>query len=175
MDEHVHAWLEAYHDGELHGRRLQQVESHLASCKECRSELEALQNLSALLQESPSPAHLMPPDRFVAQVGLRLPRRQEEANRRGSLNISWRAIPFGLFGMWAFIQALFIVIDLILLGLTFGLGDLLSQGALISLNRNELLLWSIGLNIGLSMVIGLLYLSWLVSWWVGRQHTQNET
>jgi anti-sigma factor RsiW len=36
MDEHVHAWLEAYHDGELHGRRLEQVEDHLARCVECR-------------------------------------------------------------------------------------------------------------------------------------------
>jgi len=175
MDEHVHAWLEAYHDGELHGRRLQQVESHLASCMACQAEWEKLQSLSALLQESPPPTNLTPPDRFVAQVGLRLPRRQEGADRQRSFKMSWRAIPFGLFGMWVFVQALFIVIGLILLGLNFGLGDFISQTVSISLNGTELLVWSIGLNVGLSLVIGLLYLSWLASWWANRQYTQNET
>ena len=55
MNEHVTPWLGAYHDGELRGRRLQQVETHLAHCAACRAELEELRALSALLQESPVP------------------------------------------------------------------------------------------------------------------------
>ena len=174
MDEHVHAWLEAYHDGELHGRRLQQVENHLVSCMECRAEWEGLQNLSALLQGSPPPTNLMPPERFVAQVGLRLPRQQEKAGKQTAFRVSWQIVPFGLFGMWVFAQALFIVIGLILLGLSFGLGDFLGLSVLVTLDRGELLVWSLGLNIGLSMVLGVLYLSWLASWWVDRQHPQED-
>ena len=75
MNQHVTPWLGAYHDGELKGLRLRQVEAHLAQCAACRVDLEKLQALGALLQESPAATGLMPPDRFVAQVGLRLPRR----------------------------------------------------------------------------------------------------
>ena len=50
MIEHVNEWLGAYLDGELRGLRLRQVESHLAECSVCHSELESLRNLSALLR-----------------------------------------------------------------------------------------------------------------------------
>ena len=48
MTEHVTAYLGAYHDGELRGRRLRQVEAHLAHCATCRAELERLRALAAL-------------------------------------------------------------------------------------------------------------------------------
>ena len=75
MNGHVTPWLATYHDGELKGRRLRQVEAHLAECATCRAELNELQCLSALLHESPVAEDLLPPERFVAQVGLRLERR----------------------------------------------------------------------------------------------------
>lgn len=174
MDEHIQAWLEAYHDGELHGRRLQQVEDHLARCAECRREMERLNTLSALLQENPAPGNLMPPERFVAQVGLRLPRRQEGEGRQRVFKAGWQMIPLVLFGAWVFVQALFIMMGLLLVGLSLGLGDIAGQPVLNTLNRSELLAWSVGLNFALSAVIGLLYLSWLASWWVGRRHSQVE-
>lgn len=174
MDEHVHAWLEAYHDGELRGRRLQQVEDHLARCAECQSEAEKLNILSTLLQENPAPTHLTPPDRFVAQVGLRLPRQQKEAGWPRTFKVGWQIVPLALFGAWVFVQALFIVVGLLLAGLSLGLGDIAAQSALGTLNTNELLAWSVGLDFALSAAIGLMYLSWLASWWVGRRHLQIE-
>ena len=54
MSDHVIEWLNAYLDGELKGRRLYHVEEHLAYCEACRTELDSLQDLSALLQEVPA-------------------------------------------------------------------------------------------------------------------------
>jgi anti-sigma factor RsiW len=48
MSTHVSEWLNAYHDGELRGNRLQYVETHLAECELCQAELESLDNLSDL-------------------------------------------------------------------------------------------------------------------------------
>jgi anti-sigma factor RsiW len=98
MTEHVTAWLGAYHDGELQGRRWRQVEAHLAHCATCRAGLERLRALAALLQESPAAGDLMPPERFVAQVGLRLPRRPERPAWQRGLEIGWQVVPLGLFG-----------------------------------------------------------------------------
>jgi anti-sigma factor RsiW len=175
MDEHVHAWLEAYLDGELKGQHLQQVEDHLVYCQECRMEMEKLRALSALLKESPAPGILTSPERFVAQVGLRLPRQQKGASNHTTLRIGWQMVPLTLFAAWAFVQVLFTIIGLMVLGLNLGLGNLIGQMALGTLDRNALLVWSIGLNFGFSVVIGLLYVSWLASWWAGLQHGQAET
>ena len=96
MMEHVLEWLDAYHDGELHGRQLHRVEEHLAQCEMCRDELESLDAFSALLQESPPAENLMQshqkslmrPEQFVAQVGLMLPRRPEQARHRPVFSLS---------------------------------------------------------------------------------------
>ena len=55
MNEHVTAWLGAYHDGELRGRRLRQVETHLAHCATCRAELERLRALTAICRRALRP------------------------------------------------------------------------------------------------------------------------
>ena len=55
MSTHVSEWLNAYYDGELHGSRLQHVESHLAACELCQTELESLESLSDLLHQVPAP------------------------------------------------------------------------------------------------------------------------
>jgi anti-sigma factor RsiW len=122
MDEHVTAWLGAYHDGELHGRRLQQVEAHVAECPACRAELERMRAVSALLQECPAAEDLTPPDRFVAQVGLRLPRRPEQTRWQRALEVGWQLVPVGLIGAYAFVQAVLIVSCLVLIALQVGLG-----------------------------------------------------
>ena len=122
MTEHVTAWLGAYDDGELQGRRLRHVEAHLAQCETCRAELESLRALAGLLQESPAAEGLAPPERFVAQVGLRLPRRPERPAWQRGLEIGWRLVPLGLFGAWAFLQAVFVVAGLVLLALRLGAG-----------------------------------------------------
>jgi hypothetical protein len=198
MIEHVTAWLEAYHDGELQGRQLRQVETHLAGCATCRAHLDQLRTLSALLQESPSASNLTPPERFVAQVGLRLPRRPARPAWQRALEAGWRLAPLGLVGTWAFVQTAFIVAGAMLLALQLGLGGDLAaswlpagQGSpwpddLFSLSGTGLndlvpialrilgdggpLGWGITIYLALLAAIGLLYWSWLASWWARRHH-----
>jgi len=205
MTEHVTTWLGAYHDGELRGLRLRQVEAHLAQCATCRAELERLRALAALLQESPAAENLTPPERFVAQVGLRLPRRPEQpaaAVWQRALEIGWQLAPLGLLGAWTFIQAVFTMAGAVLVALRMGLGgdvvaELLpasQQGPPLSeilslsdaslgdvgrivlqlLSLREPLGWGITLNLVSLVVIGLLYWSWLASWWARRQHSQRH-
>lgn len=194
MTGHVMIWLGAYVDGELRGRRLRQVEAHLEDCAACRAELESLRALSALLGESPSPATLTPPERFVVQVGLRLPRRPERSSWQKTLEIGWQLAPLGLFGAWAFLQAVLAVAGVVLLLQSFGLGGevlaglpmaapagpslaeifTLSAPGLDGVGRITLYLlkdggplgWGITLYLVSLAVIGLLCWSWLASWWV---------
>ena len=198
MTEHVTAWLGAYHDGELRGLRLRQVETHLAHCETCRTELEALQALTALLQESPVAEVIRSPDRFVAQVGLRLPRRPIQPAWQRTLEAGWRLAPVGLLGAWAFGQAVFFVAGIVTGALRMGLGGDVVAGLLpvsqpglwlaeaLSLSNVGLsdasrimlrmlsdggpLGWGVTLHLALSVVIGLLYCSWLASWWARRRH-----
>jgi anti-sigma factor RsiW len=202
MTEHVTAWLGAYHDGELHGRRLRQVEAHLVQCATCRAELESLRSLTELLQASPAAVGIAPPERFVAQVGLRMPRHPAQSPWRRGLEIGWRLAPVGLLGAWAFIEAAFAVASMVLLALRLGAGgDLiagllpagsqafwlvdvlsLSDAGLPEVGRVALEVWEGGgplgwgftLNLLLSAVIGLLYCSWLATWWARRQHQSQS-
>jgi len=195
MNQHVTTWLEAYHDGELHGLRLRQVETHLAQCTACRAELEGLRALSALLQESPATERLTSPDRFVAQVGLRLARRPEQPVRRQVLETGWRLVPAGLLGAWAFVQAVFTVAGGVFIALGLGgdavtgvlpnwSGSWLTQALAwtgvrlggverIALQLLSTLGWLTVLNFALLIVIGLLFWSWLASWWVRRRRHQT--
>jgi anti-sigma factor RsiW len=191
MNEHVSAWLEAYHDGELQGRHLQQVKSHLAECAACRAELDTLRTLSALLQSSPAVENLTSAERFVAQVGLRLPRHQHQPAWWQAAHVGWRLAPIGLFGAWAFLQAVFLVAGGVLLALRWGgepalqsaawlnrlgagLNDVAPVGlAPVGLDGAFPLGWGGLLYLGLMVLIGALYLSWLASWWA-RQYDRHN-
>jgi anti-sigma factor RsiW len=186
MNEHVSAWLEAYHDGELNGRRLHLVESHLAQCAACRAELERLQAFSTLLQASPAASRLTPPERFVAQVSLRLPRHQAHPLPDRAASIGWRLTPVGLLGAYAILQAVFVIAGILSFALRLGdeparqsaawfnsLGTGLNNLAPVGLpvlGRALLFNWGSVLYLGLIAVIGLLYWSWLATWWVRQQH-----
>ena len=200
MTKHVTTWLGAYHDGELRGLRLRQVETHLARCATCRAELEEMRVLAALLQESPTARDLTPPERFVAQVGLRLPRPPERPAWQQALEIGWQLVPLGLLGAWAFAQAVFTVARAVPVALRMGLGGDVAAGLLSSsqqglslteifslsgaslgdvgritlqlLSNGGPLGWGVTLNLVSLAVIGLLYWSWLASWWARRQHRQ---
>ena len=78
MNEHVHKWLQAYHDEQLGASRRRIVETHLTQCAYCRAELAELQNLSALLQTAPEPQTAIAPERFASQVSLRMARQPEQ-------------------------------------------------------------------------------------------------
>lgn len=197
--DHVLEWLPVYNDGELQGRQLRRVEEHLAQCESCRAELEALWAFSSLLEESPAAVGLLRPDQFVAHIGLQLPRRPEQTAMRRTLEIGWRLIPVGLLGTWAFVQTVFIVVTGVLLTQSFPLTaslfspvlPLVSGGSWLTglqcfsgtglNNLFEAVLcaaryvgplgWSVVLSTALLVVIGLLYGSWLATWWI-RQRRQ---
>jgi predicted anti-sigma-YlaC factor YlaD len=195
MNEHVIPWLGAYHDGELKGHRLRQVENHLAECAACSAELAQLQLLRELLQESPAAEGLLPAERFVAQVGLRMPRHPEKPAWQRVLETGWRLAPAGLIGAWAFVQAVFIVAGIALIvlqvgvgidvlglevsretWLTAGLGFLgaeLSDASRTILHLLSTLSQGSVLYITALIVIGLMYWSWLATLWARHQHQRR--
>ena len=196
MSNHVTEWLNAYFDGELTGRRLEQVEEHLAECEACQTELDSLQDVSKLLRDAPAP-ELVSLERFAAEVNLRLPRRQAVISTNRIFEVSWWMIPAGLLAAWVFIGTAFIVSDLVSAAGRLGLLSDLS-GWLASAPSNEVywstaigqmgLLSGNGLNwaeateafsrmflpqFALEISIALLYLGWIAIWWA--RHARQES
>jgi predicted anti-sigma-YlaC factor YlaD len=172
MNDHITPWLETYHDGELHGRQLDKVETHLAQCPECQQALNQLIALRALLQESPATPQLTSAQRFAAQVGLRLPRRPAEPSWKRTLRLGWQLAPAGLLGVWLFFQAAFIVTGIILLMERLGIGGDLLSTWVPTLGSDLLSMLSI--NLCLSVFLGILYLSWFASWLARQRHHNTE-
>ena len=188
MPAHVSEWLNAYHDGELQGNRLHQIEAHLAECDLCQAELESLESLSGLLHAVPA-SEFTSPERFAAQVNLRLPHEQTNFSGKQILKISWWMIPVGLLGVWVFIVTSSILSDIIYeannFGLLSGISNWLNFGSLNGVYLSSTLgqagfLSGNGLSwaetaetftrmslpqISLQVSIALLYLSWSAIWW----------
>lgn len=195
MSNHVIEWLNAYLDGELKGRRLQQVEEHLAECEACQAELESLQGISNLLHEVPA-GEFTSNETFVSQVNLLLPQRPAVSTRRKVLEVGWWMVPIGLLTIWIFISTTILVSDVISAANNFGLLDnvnLLASdtsssaywtstlGQLGVLQGNSLQ-WaerteSISRNLIPQFIwqvsIALLYLTWIAIWWA-RQRRQGS-
>ncbi len=106
MKPHVSELLAAYHDGELPSNRQRQVERHLQDCPACRAELESFRELSSLLKADSVP-HQTSPERFAAQVQLRLPRASvSRTGQKAGQPPRWvLGIPLALIMVWAFMQA----------------------------------------------------------------------
>lgn len=173
MSNHIKdAWIEAYFDDELSNGRLQLAEKHLAKCEVCRTRLESLSALSAILQESPGAEKLSSPARFVSQVGLRLRDRPSRPTWQRVLTTAWQIFPVGLIGTWAFAQSVFL-----LSGLVFAIGWLGIGGETVSsfagLTTSSFR-QSILLNISLTALTGIFALSWLASWWVSRSNGEKQ-
>lgn len=194
MSEHVTDWLEAYQDGELHGLRLRQVESHLAECSACQAELEALAGLASLLTETPPVGDFLPTERFVANLTLNLPRQTETPQPRKMLEFGWWLMPFGILGAWVFLQITFSLTSLALTAAEAGLlGSHLAWlpgtppqmawfAALTDLFGNQLGSTGTALLSALNQVdvfvmqwsgwvfgqlfLAALYLGWLAAWWL---------
>ena len=194
MADHVTEWLGAYHDGELHGIRLRQVERHLAECAACQAELDEFRDLSNLLQ-SPEPQDaFQPTERFVANLALRLPRQAGHPHTPSAFNIAWWLVPFGLLGIWLFVDITRSLSSITTLVVDTGLlnGDLAwLQGAprqmqwfatamglfseqlgetggtyLSWLNDANLFLVGLGEIIIPQIILALCYLGWLLAWWL---------
>lgn len=200
MNEHVTHLLGAYHDGELQGKRLKDVQKHLADCDFCQDELDQLSELSKLLVTAPSPTNLSLEDTFVSQVVLRMPRKPSEPVVKRVFNLGWQAAPIGILGVWAFVQSLLMVSGILFLLMRLGfeldpLTDLVAQpssgfnlGLLFAFEGNNIgdlgstavetllnggpLGWSSTLYLALVLVLGLLYASWMASWWVRQRQKE---
>ena len=195
MSKHVTELLNTYLDGELHGSRLHQVEDHLAECEACQAEFDALQGVSQLLYEVPTP-DFTPPERFAAQVSLRLPHSKPVTSARKALEIGWWMIPGGLLAAWVFINTAFLVNDMLSVANNFGL--LTSVSDWMAFGTSNLAIWSTTLGqfgvlrgntldfaistetftrtslpqLILHISIALLYLSWIAIWWA--RHRRQE-
>lgn len=197
MSDHVTEWLSAYLDGELHGSRRDHVEAHLDECEVCQAELESLEGLSDLLQEIPMP-ELIPPERFAAQVNLRLSHSKPVLSRRNALEIGWWMIPVALLAAWVLIGVLFLVGDMLSLANNFGVFTSVSDW--LRFGTQNVAGWSTALaeigvlsgnvldfaasterltrtslwQVGLQTAIALLYLSWLAIWWARQRHREHS-
>ncbi|HJQ13350.1 MAG TPA: zf-HC2 domain-containing protein [Anaerolineales bacterium] len=196
MSDHVSEWLSSYLDGELHGSRLERVNMHVAECDACRAELASLEKISNLLQEVPSAA-FTPPERFAAQVRLRLPHQRTVTPGKKLLEISWWMIPVGLLTLWIFINTSFFIYDALSVvnnfGLLTGVSPWMRFGILGAADWSSTL-GQIGIlegnslalaastetftrasltQITLQVSIALLYLSWIAIWWAHYQHQQR--
>lgn len=200
MIEHVTHLLGAYYDGELRGKRLRDTEAHLRSCEHCKLELDRLKALSTVLAEGPDPSGLSSEDGYVTKVALSLPRKQDEPVSKRAFNLGWQAAPVSILGVWAFLQSLLLVSGVVFLliqlgfdldpltsliapspwdarlGTSLGFGgggvDELSRTALNILSNGGPLGWGSLLYLGLTLALGLLYCSWLASWWVRQRQKQ---
>jgi anti-sigma factor RsiW len=193
MHDEMQALLNAYLDGVLHGRRLREMETHLASCAACRNELEELRLVSDLLQADPAP-EFIPTERFVSQLTLSLPRRTLRDRPPKPVTLAWWLIPAGLLGAWFFVQTVFTLTNVVTAANLTGLLGFASNwlgsgqesvwfstatslfgkqviGILPALSTlNNVSVFAAGLLSGFlwQAVIVLLYWVWLFFWWLRR-------
>ena len=118
--KHILELLGAYLDGELHGRELKKVETHLGECQICAEEYASLESLSEILQEAPLP-EFRSPERFAADVALRLPRKAATPIRSRVLEVGWWLAPIGLMVIWVFLNTTNLVSETLLIANQFGL------------------------------------------------------
>ena len=202
MEKHMDQWLGAYMDGELRGVRRRQVADHLDNCPQCRAELEALTQLSSMLQADPLPENLFPAARFADQVALQLPRRQPgKAKER----VSWGTaglwlVPVGALGVWVFVIVASMLVNAAGVALQTGLvsnlpswvappanygafsGVMLNalngsldatlRAGLEAVGRQELFWRGVAGHLLLQAVLVLVYWSWLAGWLLPRRRSE---
>ena len=194
MSNHVTEWLNAYYDGELKGKRLQQVEEHLIECEACQAELESLQGLSAMLKEVPAP-EFPSPERFATQVNLLLPQKRTSTPDSRLFEVGWWMIPVGLLAVWVFISTAVLLGDAVSVAKNFGILDstiasfitapsdtadvtstlgqfgMLQGNSLQWAETTENLTRDLFPQIVLQVAVALLYLTWFAVWWA--RHTRQ--
>ncbi|NLE46074.1 MAG: hypothetical protein GX620_15250 [Chloroflexi bacterium] len=202
MSDHISYWLDAYRDGELSGTLLETVEAHLAECAECRRELDLLDALYSVLQDARPPVPVVSEDDFVLRVRARLNKSTGPAGGMEFIKLGWRVFPFALGALWAFGQSVLLVTSgllyaqrafpvagAVLAPLSYdgpAAGNILqSFGAIRILDGVVHVVWgglsklsplvlTAAFEIGLLVSVGLLWWSWIASWWARRQHLQMQ-
>ncbi|HEY3312970.1 MAG TPA: zf-HC2 domain-containing protein [Anaerolineales bacterium] len=172
MNQHVLELLPAYHDGQLNPERQEQVKAHLQTCPACVARLEELESLSSLLK-SDTPPGLLHPDRFAAQVILKLPRLESDKPGGQATSIPRRllAAPLIIIIVWAFLQAALLITSVLLwAGWVLGLEPINLPGALV-LDFGGLLL----LNLVVLAFVTAFWTVWLAFWWLWNKQRVFET
>lgn len=143
MNGHIVEQLDAYTDGELTDAQRRRVAAHLKMCAECRAALAQQEQLRMLLHSALVPEPRLTPERFTAQVRLRLAPREAPAQRRRG----W-AIPGLLVGAWAFIEAVWLVSSGVMAAAALGLGEALGLPGLLPAGGPNL--WQVlqGIEVG---------------------------
>lgn len=197
MNGHVSEWLGAYLDGELSALRLRIVQTHLTECAACRSELEGLRRVSAMLQSAPAP-EFTPADNFAARLALQLPRREIVDKPAGRPSLLWCLLPALILSAWFFYQTVLAISGLagaldgaglyggapgdgshslwfsLLTGLFGGWLGGPGQSILAVADRLSLLAADIFGRLFWQALIGLIYIAWLAGWWIWRSSRQQE-
>lgn len=191
MEDHIHVWINAYYDGELHGERLRQAEAHLEECQLCQQELAQYRRLSALLQEAPVPEFEAPVSNFDTLPSTDQPAAAPAANWKKVFKAGWLTFPFVLIVVWALFQAGLLIAGLAgasgLSGdLWEGLAGIFLWPSLSSLVGRWMIQEAAGelsklfpvfspavgslqialLNLIATAVTGIFLWSWIASWWV---------
>ncbi|MBN1148151.1 MAG: zf-HC2 domain-containing protein [Anaerolineales bacterium] len=193
MKEHISTWLDAYLDGELDASQAEQIEAHLAGCPPCQALLEQRRSLSRLLQEAPTASGLQPQEQFAAEVMLQVRARQVSRQVTRWLRLAWQFAPVALLLAWAFLHTVSILSSLLLVlpggeqtvqGQVYPLAAALRlpwlaeagpaglqvDGLGLLLSSINILDWNWLTNLLALAALGLLYLGWLASWWVGHRN-----
>ena len=190
MSDHIPELLGAYLDGELHGRQLQKVETHLNECDSCQAELKSLQALSSVLKEASLP-EFSSAERFASNMTLRMARRPETPVQRRALEIGWWMVPVGLLVAWIFVNTTIFVSNAVSVAndagllnghaawLTSGAGEadwsatlgqfgLLTGNSLQTASRTEMFTRTAIPEIVWQVSIAVLYLCWIAIGWARR-------
>jgi anti-sigma factor RsiW len=178
---HATEWLAAYFDGELHGTRQRQVEEHLSNCPACQAELEALGELSRLLQEVPLPEREVSAQRFQTHVMQRLLPANQQPGWQRVLKGGWQLAPLGAVAVWAFGQAVWLVTSLVatlnsplsLSRLSLLSGGLSQASPIFGWGEAATIIELVLLNLVFSASVAIFLCGWLASWWVLRRGSQN--
>jgi anti-sigma factor RsiW len=193
--------LGAYLDGELHDRRMMEMQAHLESCQECRQELDSMRSFSHLLHTSPDP-EFTPGRLFTSRLMLQLPRREQTRTSSKSFTLLKWLTPAFLLISWVFLQVTTSLSTLITLagktGLLGNSSDWLpaassqtvwfaaSQaafGGFINLQGSSALRFLNDLGVWFQYLDGaflwqaalvVLYCTWLGIWWINRRGQNFE-
>lgn len=193
MHEEMHTLLNSYLDGELHGQRLREMETHLSSCSACQDVLRELRLVSEFLQAGPT-TQVIPTERFVSQLTLSLPPRSHRELPLKSGSPAWWLVPAGLIGAWFFVQTVFILTDVVTVANLTGLlghasswlgngqeslwlstatslfgRQVVEQPALSLLNNMSIFSANLLSGFLWQAAIVLLYWAWLGLWWPQRR------
>ncbi|MDF1514634.1 MAG: zf-HC2 domain-containing protein [Anaerolineae bacterium] len=197
--DHITDLLGPYLDGELRNGQVVRIERHLETCQSCQDALAEHHKLSALLHAVPPAVKVKSASQFAADVGLLMQRQPQPSAAQRALITGWKAIPVGLAGLWAVVQAALIVTTIF-----FAISDhvpgmrvLRESIAVRDLPTWSSSIWSIlqpsslqvidvvteilqhdlplELNFSVAFIIplffGTMYVCWLASWWAVKQHT----